>query len=206
VPVNILYCEGGKNSPDIRVVRALLPRSCTGRFAGSKYNLDQKIIFAKNENFLPGSVIAGIKDRDFDNDESPPRETPREWLINSNNQMVSIGQHPFPDQFTESDCRVAIRAIVEQYKQAQIVKESDVLSKFDELLPTCRRGGFRFQNYLTFFAGKDLLCGMQTALAQFNLGSPFEFRERVIKGIENSLEEVGMWLPEWQRFRESITN
>jgi len=165
VPVNILYCEGGKDSPDIRVVRALLPLSCTVRFAGSKYNLDQRIIFAKNQKFLPGSVIAGI-----------------------------------------SDCRVAIRAIVEQYKQAQIVKESDVLSKFDELLPTCRRGGFRFQNYLTFFAGKDLLCGMQTALAQFNLGSPFEFRERVIKGIENSLEEVVMWLPEWQRFRKSITN
>ena len=83
-----------------------------------------------------------------------------------------------------------------------------VLNKFYQILPTCRPGGVRFNNgnYLTFFAGKDLLCGMQKALSDFGLGTPSDFRERILVGIGNSPENIWEWLPEWQRLRELVNN
>jgi hypothetical protein len=74
--------------------------------------------------------------------------------------------------------------------------------------PVCRPGGVRFnnQNYLTFFAGKDLLCGMQEALRDFGLGKPSDFRERIIVGISNSPENVWEWLPEWAELQQLICN
>lgn len=65
MPVNILYCEGGRNSPDIRVLLNILSAICTIRPAGSKYGLDRQILFIKQENLLPGSIVAALKDRDF---------------------------------------------------------------------------------------------------------------------------------------------
>ena len=43
---------------------------------------------------------------------------------------------------------------------------------------------------------------MKTALADFSLGEPSAFRERVVKGIENSTENVWTWLPEWNQLRQ----
>lgn len=122
----------------------------------------------------------------------------------ANNWGVARGrdQHRFPDERGEADCRRQIRLIVAQHEQAQAVQADDVLRRFDELLSACRPSGQRFQHFLTFFAGKDLLCAMETALARFGLGSPFEFRERVLKGLEESAEDPWTWLPEWQRLRD----
>jgi hypothetical protein len=36
VPINILYCEGGKGSPDIRVLSHLCPPGCLVEPIGSK--------------------------------------------------------------------------------------------------------------------------------------------------------------------------
>ncbi|QTA93475.1 hypothetical protein [Desulfonema magnum] len=276
MPVNILFCEGGKNSPDIRVLRALLPATCRIKGAGSKYAFDRRILFLKQESPIPSAAIAGIRDRDFDDDETPPRSFPRVWEMTDNTKKVNIGwswerkeienyltdpevvrhalglkspppdkyrkalqtsaqmitdytaarvslslyrvqpmslknnwgekrwKMPFPDQFGENDCRSEIGNIIDEYKQVRIVKKADVLKTFDTLLPACRPGGVRFKHYMTFFAGKDLLCGMHRALDHFNLGSPSDFRERVIVGIERSAEDVWTWLPEWQRLRELI--
>ncbi|MEC4895156.1 MAG: hypothetical protein SAL07_20535 [Oscillatoria sp. PMC 1051.18] len=274
--VNILYCEGGKNSPDIRVLLNILSGICTVKPAGSKYGLDRQILFIKQENLLPSSVVAALKDRDFDLNESLPTHSPRNWLVKDNNQDIQIGwswerkeienylidpevvsralgskappienyrtaleesakniadytaarialslsrqrllplnncwgggKHPFPDRLAESDCRVGITDVVRQYEQAQIIREDDVLNSFEQLLSVCRVGGVRFQNFLTFFSGKDLLCGMRSALIGWGLGEPFVFRERIVKGIENSTEDISSWIPEWTQLRQVVQN
>ncbi len=276
MPVNVLYCEGAKNSPDIRVLLNVLSGICTVRFAGSKIGLDRKILFVKQEKLLPGSTVAALKDRDFDNDESTPTNTPRNWLAKVHDQNIQVGwswerkeienylidpevvlhalgskappiedyraaleesartisdytaarialslssqrhsslrncwgnvggQHPFPDRLAESDCRAGITGIVCQYEQAQMVRKDDVLASFEQLLSECRAGGCRFQSFLTFFSGKDLLCGMRSALIGWGLGEPFVFRERIVKGIENSTENVSSWVPEWDQLRQIV--
>lgn len=39
-----------------------------------------------------------------------------------------------------------------------------------------------------------------------SLGGAINFRERVLVGIEESSEDIGTWLPEWQALRELIQN
>ena len=277
--VNVLYCKGGKKSPDIRVLLNVLSGICTVKPAGSKYGLDRQILFIKQENLLPSYIVAALKDRDFDNDESPPVNSPRDWFAKDNKQKIQVGwswerkeienylidpevvshalgskvppienyraaleqsaktiadytaarialslsrqrllplkncwgnmgsrQHPFPDRLAESDCRAGIKDVVGQYEQAQVVRENDVLDSFEKLLSTCRVGGQRFQNFLTFFSGKDLLFGMRSALIGWELGKPFVFRERIVKGIENSTEKVSSWVPEWDQLRQVAKN
>lgn len=263
-----------KNSPDTRVLLNILTGICTVRPAGSKNGLDRKILFTKQENLLPGSTVAALKDRDFDKDESPPTNTPRIWLAKVHDQNIQVGwswerkeienylidpevvlhalgskappiedyraaleesartisdytaarvalslsrnrpsslkncwgsgKHPFPDRLAELDCRTGITDIVRQYEQAQIVREDDVLVSFEHLLSMCRVGGCRFQHFLIFFSGKDLLCGMRSALIGWGLGEPFVFRERIVKGIENSTESVSSWVPEWDQLRQIV--
>jgi hypothetical protein len=279
VSINILYCEGGNKSPDIRVLTNILSGSCGSiKPAGSKYGLDRQILFIRQQNLLPSSVVVAVKDRDFDSDDSLPQNTPRNWSARVNNQTIQVGwswerkeienylidpevvsralgskappiddyrealeesartiadytaarialslsrqrllplqncwgntggQHPFPDALSELDCRTGIQNIVNNYEQNQIVRVEDVLHSFEQLLSTCHPGRHRFQHFLTFFSGKDLLCGMRAALIDFTLGEPFIFRERVVKGIENSTEDVWTWLPEWEELRQQVQN
>lgn len=280
MPVNILYCEGGKNSPDVRVLLNILSGVCTVRPAGSKYGLDRQILFIKQEKLLPSSVVAALKDRDFDNDQSLPVNSPRHWSARDNNQNIQIGwswerkeienylidpevvskalgrkappiddyravleesakiiadytaarialslsrqrllplencwgnrginkHHLFPDVLLEESCRQGIKNIVSHYEQFQLIQEHNVLNYFDQLLATCREEGFRSQNFLTFFSGKDLLFGMRDALITFSLGEPSAFLERVVKGIENSTRDVWDWIPEWNQLRQVVQN
>jgi hypothetical protein len=114
-------------------------------------------------------------------------------------------RHKFPDQRGETDCRKGISQVVQQYVQVQVIQESDVLREFDALLPICRPNGNRFKHFLTFFSGKDLLCSMGDTLARFGFRSPFEFRERILSGIENSSEDVWTWIPEWSQLRKLVS-
>jgi hypothetical protein len=274
VPVNLLYCEGGSKSPDIRLLTTLLAGICTVEPVGSKYGLGQAIRLARA--IRTGSVIAGLRDRDFDENDALPAHTPQPWRVENDtiwlgwywerkeieNYLIdplvvthALGtkapdiaaytaalqtaamsvadytaartaltccrvrfvpldnswgtergrdKHKFPDDRQEADCRQSIGEVVRQYQQDQIVQEADVLNNFDALLPACRPGGQRFQGFLTFFAGKDLLWAMQTDLERFNLGTPRAFRERILVGIENSPEDVWTWLAEWQQLRDFV--
>lgn len=275
--VDIIYCEGGNNSADIRVLLNILSGCCTIRAAGSKYGLDRQILFIKKENLLPGSTVAALKDRDFDRDTSPPSHSPRQWTVHVNNQTLQVGwswerkeienylidpevvsralrskappledyytelkksaqaiagytaartalslsrqqllplqnywgslgsgRHPFPGFISVQDCRDGIHRILQEHEQSQQISEDEVLATFEALLPTCADGGVRFQNFLTFFSGKDLLFGLRSALSNWQLGEPFVFRERVIKGIENSQEDVSAWIPEWTELRRIV--
>lgn len=282
MPVNILYCEGASKSPDLRVLSTILPPGCVVKPIGSKQGLAQRILGAGDVR--SGSIIKGLKDRDFDDDDSPPTGTPRNWYITENNTQIQIGWSwerkeienylldpkvvrrslgslaPLPDEYhaalqksaekiaaytaarialslylqnrpsppnnfwgderdkkevyrfprdkalTDGNCRSEVNKIVKEYSQRLSSPQIDVISEFERLLPTCRLSGSRFQNrnFLTFFAGKDLLYGMQDALKKFGFESPIVFRERVLKGIEDSAEDVWTWLPEWQQLRELI--
>jgi hypothetical protein len=254
------------------------------RPVGSKQGLAQRILGARDVR--SNSVIAGLRDRDFDDDDSPPTGTPRQWNITDNTQTVQIGwswerkeienylidpkvvrralgskapsineyrvalqnsaevianytaarialslyfrNRPSPPNnfwgeerdfkegyrfpkdkgLTEINCRSEVNNIIKQYEQKLSSPKVDVLSQFNRLLPACWLDGSRFQNqnFLTFFAGTDLLYGMRNALRSFGFDSPVVFRERILKGIEESDEEMWTWLPEWQQLRELISN
>lgn len=113
--------------------------------------------------------------------------------------------HPFPDDRSESDCRRYISTIIKEYAETQMVQECEALEQYDRLLAICKPGGYRFERFLTFFSGKDLLFGMESALTTFGFDSPFEFRERVLKGIERTQEDVWQWLPEWIALKRIVT-
>ncbi len=276
MPITILYCEGGAKSPDIRVLSVILAGVCLVVPSGSKYGFGQRVLQARG--IQSGSVIAGLCDRDFDDDEAIPQGLPREWRIDGGKTQLgwrwerkelenylidptvvsralgtrtpdledyraalqaaaetgsdytaartalslnrprfsplenswgterNLNGHRFPDQFGEDNCRQGMRAILQDYAQSQIPSLQNALREFDRLLPLCRRGGVRFQHFLTFFAGKDLLLGMQSELARFGFESPRQFREQIIKGIAESLEDAWTWLPEWTQLRQKITS
>jgi len=279
--VRLLYCEGKSKSLDLQILSALLSGITIDiQPVGSKHILKDRIIGARDAQ--PNWSIAGIKDRDFDDDNSPPINNPRNWkdkntgenlgwtwerkeienyLIDPNVVKLGLGSKaPPPDEYqqalkasaekmsyytaaritlsfylqnrpsppqnywgekqykkykdedyycpkdrglTRDNCRSQTNNIVTQY-QNSLGKKLDILGAFDRLLPSCRPGGFRFENYLTFFAGKDLLFGMQNALRKFNFESPVVFRQAIIQGIAESPEDVWTWLPEWQKLQELI--
>jgi len=130
-----------------------------------------------------------------------PRFSP---LENSWGTERSLDRHQFPEQFGEEDCRQGIQTTLQNFAQSQIPTPHDVLASFDQLLVLCRPGGLRHQHFLTFFAGKDLLLAMSSGLAEMGFESPKQFRERVIKGMEESLDDVWTWLPEWNQLRAMI--
>jgi hypothetical protein len=117
----------------------------------------------------------------------------------------NLDAHPFPDALEEADCRTGIQTILRDYAQTHSPVPQNVAEQFDSQLLLCRPGGVRHQHFLTFFAGKDLLLAMETALAQFGFSSPRQFRERIIKRIAESTENVWTWLPEWTLLRKMIT-
>jgi len=132
-------------------------------------------------------------------------------FTNAWGESVDKKTHSFPQRskLGKDQCRIKIREIVRENKGDRIVEEQNVVDKFENLLPLYRPGGSRFQDFLTFFAGKDLLYVMKNDLQEFGFDpkDPITaFLERVVKRIEESSEEVWTWMPEWQKLRESITN
>ncbi|MFK0731762.1 MAG: hypothetical protein ACIWVG_11480 [Gloeotrichia echinulata HAB0833] len=281
--ISILYCEGFAKSPDVRVISAIIAPGCVVKPIGSKQGLALRILGAKDAR--AGMTIAGLRDRDFDDDDSLPQGQPRDWWVTQNNIKVSLGWYwerkeienylldpkvvkrslsndappigeyttalqasaekigaytaaritlslylqnrPSPPSnswgeerdtqtrirfpkdkgLTEANCRSELNNIIKKYEQKLSLPKPNPLDEFERLLPTCRLGGSRFknQNYITFFAGKDLLYGMREELARFGFVSPTIFCKRILKGIEDSEEDIWTWLPEWQRLRELIS-
>ncbi|MBF0235902.1 MAG: hypothetical protein HQK65_23145 [Desulfamplus sp.] len=80
MPVAQLLCEGGNNSPDVRVLSKLLSGICEIKPLGGKYGMGAKII-ARREAFGQNSVY-GILDGDFLKDWVIPSDHPKEWKRN----------------------------------------------------------------------------------------------------------------------------
>jgi hypothetical protein len=89
MPVNTLYCEGDIQSIDMQVLLKIVPDACVIKPIGSKHSFRQRILEARE--LQPNMIIVGIKDRDFDSDNSKPMNTPHEWYVNVKNQPVSLG-------------------------------------------------------------------------------------------------------------------
>jgi hypothetical protein len=113
-------------------------------------------------------------------------------------------RHPFPDDRNITQCRTGIRQIVRDYGQSHRITAEAVLARFNSLLPECCEGD-RFQYYLTYFSGKDLLCALEPWLVSLGLGSPYQFRERVLRGIERATDPWA-WLPEWTALRSQLAS
>ncbi|HLO84216.1 MAG TPA: DUF4435 domain-containing protein [Nostocaceae cyanobacterium] len=127
-------------------------------------------------------------------------------------ENVFSSNHFFPRSLNREACEQNIREIVNQNKGDRIVTAENVLNRFEELIPLFKDGVY-FENYLTFFAGKDLLCAMKDDLKKFGfqptargLNSPIPvFLERIITRITPA-EDVWTWLPEWQALRDEFMN
>lgn|GEM_PF-547166 len=290
--VNILYCEGAPGGIDIRLILNIVPKSCKIEPIGSKQGFAQRILGTIDAR--AGLTIAGLKDRDFDDNDSPPKHEPRNWTFKINNQGKNLGWiwerkeienylidpevvrralrqeahqaneyrkaledsankihaytaarialslyfkklptlpqnywgeprnetntyfFPKDKSLKQADCSSKLKKIITEYARKIDPPEisdpkksqSNILNIFNTVLPTCQPSGNRFkdQNYLTFFAGKDLLYGMRDQLKSFKFSSPDNFCEKILKGIEETEEDVWLWLPEWQRLRELIAS
>lgn len=272
MPVSMLLCEGGPNSPDVRVLSKILTGLCEVKPFGGKYGMGDRII-ARRE-ILGNDTVYGILDRDFAKEWHPPKNQPCKWesrdhqtwfgwrwerneienylldpdivskaLSNSSLNMsdyqnaleqardkisiyqasriaLSISrkrfnplassfgtpkgkneQHLFPDRLDEPACIEGIKNAIQDHQQNQIVSENDVIQAFERYKPDCLAGGDRYQHYLVAFSGKDLLWSMNEWFEQNNIIGAWAFREKVIKGIQNSTDDVALWLNEWEILR-----
>ncbi|MBE9142715.1 hypothetical protein [Planktothrix mougeotii] len=132
------------------------------------------------------------------------------YLQNSWGEQISkTYRFPGLSSLGKDKCRENIKQIFDKKVGDRILDRDQILNKFDEFRKQLRPGGEKFQYYLTFFAGKDLLYLMKEPLEKFGFCSKdprAEFIERVLKGLENSPENVWTWLPEWKELRKLIEN
>jgi hypothetical protein len=89
MPVNTLYCEGDIQSIDVQVLLKIVPDGCVVKPIGSKHGFRQRILGARD--IQANMIIAGIKDRELDDDNSKPMNTPHEWYATVKNQQVPLG-------------------------------------------------------------------------------------------------------------------
>jgi len=90
VPVNLLLCEGGANSPDVRVLRKLLSGYCGEiRPAGSRYGMGDRIQAYREA--LGQRQVAGILDGDFRKDWTPDRPLQDPLLWQTKDQSIHFG-------------------------------------------------------------------------------------------------------------------
>ena len=82
MPVAQLYCEGGPEGTDIRIISQIAPRNCVARAIGSKNRLAEGVVADRRVN----SALAGLVDRDFDCVESTIAQQPIE-LFESNTHV-----------------------------------------------------------------------------------------------------------------------
>ncbi|MDM8550559.1 hypothetical protein QUF72_10790 [Desulfobacterales bacterium HSG2] len=123
------------------------------------------------------------------------------------------GYHHFPKEkgLKKQNCYSMTLKNVQTYNERLNVPKENIREKFEQLCRECDTGGERFQNFLTFFSGKDLLYGMRDSLKKV-LSLPATkplvkiFLERILKGLEETEEDVWTWIPEWEQLRELIHN
>lgn len=75
---------------------------------------------------------------------------------------------------------------------------------FRNLIPLHEVGGTRRKCYLHTYGGKDLLVQMDADLKSLGFSNFGEFRERVLLGIRDTMDDVATWLSEWAALRNEI--
>lgn len=109
--------------------------------------------------------------------------------------------HLFPVHLDEKSCQAQLFEKISAYhKQFQIDCTSAVHEeRYEFLKEQCLPGGVRYCNFLSAFSGKDLLWAMDEWFKTKKIQGAGGFREGVLKGIQQSPDEVYKWLPEWTK-------
>lgn len=107
--------------------------------------------------------------------------------------------HAFPDDPSEATCRQEVKRILREYASQQEANLEDVLDRYQKYLVQCAPPGERRRQFLTFYAGKDLLWAMDQ-----EIGGAAVFLEYILAGIANEPEPVHEWLPEWAALRSVV--
>ena len=113
-------------------------------------------------------------------------------------------KHIFPQDLSQEACRAGILHSIQTHAQNQMVSEERAIQQFESCLPECQPGGQRFEHYLTFFAGKDLFCALDSQVRSWGYASYSVFKEKILKGIEEAQSDVWNWLPEWRNLRQQV--
>ncbi len=79
MPLSLLFCEGGPNSPDVRILRKLLAGRCEIRPGGSIHGMGDRI--KAHREVLGAKRVAGIVDGDFRETwpTAAPLQEPEGW-------------------------------------------------------------------------------------------------------------------------------
>jgi len=78
MPVNLLLCEGGDNSPDARVLTKLLAGYCAVQPSGGKYGMGERI--KARREAVGQNTVYGLLDGDFSADFPLPTDQPKAWI------------------------------------------------------------------------------------------------------------------------------
>ncbi|MDQ1354927.1 MAG: hypothetical protein QG657_5236 [Acidobacteriota bacterium] len=91
MPVSVLFCEGGPNSPDIRVLSKLLSGLCLIKDSGGKYGMGDRIITWREAREKRNSldICCGLLDGDFIADWETPKNEPYRW--ESSDKKIHFG-------------------------------------------------------------------------------------------------------------------
>ena len=125
-------------------------------------------------------------------------------MSNAFGRERSTLRHLMPDNFDENTCLEGIRQIVGRHNDRQAVVVDAVHSEFQTRRTECETGGARFSHFLTSFAGKDLIYAMSADLPALGFSSPAVFLEKVLRGVDNAIDDVALWLEEWAELRQSL--
>jgi hypothetical protein len=110
--------------------------------------------------------------------------------------------HKFPDAMDESFCRTELERTLREHGSSLVLDTQ----RFDSLLAECGPEGPRFAGFLSYFAGKDLMWAIDEPLRHLGFNGCGAFRERILLGIEATLDSVDTWMPEWRSLRDAVTN
>jgi len=113
-------------------------------------------------------------------------------------------QHVMPDNCSLEACLAGLQTSVGEHNREQGVSDQAVEVEFQRRRKEYEVGGSRYSHFLCTFAGKDLLCSMAEGLPAIGFPSAAVFLEKVLVGIDNTVEDVGDWLDEWAALRDLV--
>ncbi|MBF0609834.1 MAG: hypothetical protein G8345_00525 [Magnetococcales bacterium] len=113
-------------------------------------------------------------------------------------------KHLFPDALDINSCQAGIEQTIQAYDGSQTISLEQVLKTFTEVLPECQPGGGRYDNFLCGFAGKDLLWAMDGWIKSKGWQGAFALREKIVKSIRQSSDDISQWLPELAALKQMI--
>lgn len=115
-------------------------------------------------------------------------------------------KHLFPDALSREFCEAELKRIISGYNDKQFISPDHLISSFASLLPEFTDKGVRNRYYLHAFAGKDIFWAMDQWLEKHGFGGASAFKEKILTGIQNTCEDISIWLPEWAKFKEMVSS